>query len=553
MSVKGSSSGHHELKGSSSTENLPLVGNLHKALKVSTPDTYSGERSKLKGFLIQVDLYLTFNSTRFNSETERVLWVVSFLRGDALNWIEGFVIDYMHKTNDRGQIMNNMREETKALFRTYKGFIDKITATFGAVDEEKQAERAIQTLRQRGSCATYTAEFQRYSSKTGWNDDALRAQYYRGLKDSVKDELVKDEKPDTMADMIEMATKIDNRLYERALEKKGFYDTGHRQNQRTPRQQNHWPQPMELDATEKREMSPQVRQKHMQDRTCFNCGKPGHLARNCKGKGRPRQHAGKRGELNATGRGGYNGAMQLNATLQGLEDTSQWEGSQGFEVVNYEEEVTESSSDESSFISEITETEYMKIQILSGTKTAQTLDEANAQRFHEKQKQIEKEYDEGPQTYDRVLQAVRTGFGLLLERKTFVYNLGQAIAKQIREATDAEGLTIKRSQQYQDRLSMNIDYQSYLEAEETRLRKEKEEIQAEIETLRREENVARIDHPRHRELAWSACYTDSCEVHYSSKEGSGYWPRTKTPVYWPGASENLGNRALVLRTKPAKN
>jgi hypothetical protein len=235
MSVKGSSSGNQELRGSSSTDNLPLVGNLHKALKVSTPDTYSGERSKLKGFLIQVDLYLTFNSTRFNSETERVLWVVSLLRGDALNWIEGFVIDYMHKTNERGQIMKDMREETKALFRTYKGFIDKITATFGAVDEEKQAERAIQTLRQRGSCATYTAEFQRYSSKTGWNDDALRAQYYRGLKDSVKDELVKDEKPDTMADMIEIATKIDNRLYERALEKKGFYDTGHRQNQRNLR------------------------------------------------------------------------------------------------------------------------------------------------------------------------------------------------------------------------------------------------------------------------------------------------------------------------------
>jgi hypothetical protein len=49
----------------------------------------------------------------------------------------------MYKTNERGQIIKDIREETKALFRTYKGFIDKITATFGAVDEEKQAERAI--------------------------------------------------------------------------------------------------------------------------------------------------------------------------------------------------------------------------------------------------------------------------------------------------------------------------------------------------------------------------------------------------------------------------
>jgi hypothetical protein len=43
----------------------------------------------------------------------------------------------MHKTNDRGQIIVNIREETKVLFQTYKGFIDKITATFRVVDEEK--------------------------------------------------------------------------------------------------------------------------------------------------------------------------------------------------------------------------------------------------------------------------------------------------------------------------------------------------------------------------------------------------------------------------------
>jgi hypothetical protein len=144
--------------------------------------------------------------------------------------------------------------------------------------------------------------------------------------------------------------------------------------------------------------------------------------------------------------------MQLNATLQGLEDTSQWGGSQEFEMVNHEEgqesEAIESSSDESSFVSEITEEELMEIQILSGTKTAQALDEANAQRYHRKQKQIEEEYNNRLQTYNRVLQAVRKGFGLLLDRKLFVYNLRQAVAKQIREATDVEGLTIRRSQQY---------------------------------------------------------------------------------------------------------
>ncbi|KAH8786825.1 hypothetical protein BGZ57DRAFT_733805, partial [Hyaloscypha finlandica] len=61
---------------------------IHEELKVREPDTYSGERSKLKHLLLQVELYIGFNSTRFASDTEKVAWTVTLLRGPALNWIE---------------------------------------------------------------------------------------------------------------------------------------------------------------------------------------------------------------------------------------------------------------------------------------------------------------------------------------------------------------------------------------------------------------------------------------------------------------------------------
>jgi hypothetical protein len=44
----------------------------------------------------------------------------------------------------------------------------------------------------------------------------------------VKDELVKEEKANALFEMIEKATKIDNRLYERALERKGVYNPKYR-------------------------------------------------------------------------------------------------------------------------------------------------------------------------------------------------------------------------------------------------------------------------------------------------------------------------------------
>jgi hypothetical protein len=46
---------------------------MDKNIKYKVLDNYYKEQSKLKGFLIQVKLYITFNDKRFASETEKVL------------------------------------------------------------------------------------------------------------------------------------------------------------------------------------------------------------------------------------------------------------------------------------------------------------------------------------------------------------------------------------------------------------------------------------------------------------------------------------------------
>jgi hypothetical protein len=59
--------------------------------------------------------------------------------------------------------------------------------------------------------------------RVDWGEKALMAQYYKGLKNIVKDEIARSDRPDDLEDTIKIVIRIDNRIYERVLEKKGSY------------------------------------------------------------------------------------------------------------------------------------------------------------------------------------------------------------------------------------------------------------------------------------------------------------------------------------------
>jgi hypothetical protein len=88
-----------------------------------------------------------------------------------------------------------------------------------------------------------------------WDDFALTAKYYVGLKESVKDELARMERPDELKELVEQSIKIDNRLYERQLKKRKDQPTFFRHKSQAntfrhrPRNQGLYPREMDLDAT----------------------------------------------------------------------------------------------------------------------------------------------------------------------------------------------------------------------------------------------------------------------------------------------------------------
>ncbi|KAH9268314.1 hypothetical protein BASA83_009476 [Batrachochytrium salamandrivorans] len=111
-----------------------------------------------------------------------------------------------------------------------------------------------------------------------WNDSALRVQFYFGLSYEIKDALVHFDTPSTLSLAIQQAIKVDNRLYERRLER-----TERRPPPPSPmvvpppRSSND----MDIDFARRGPLTSEERQQRMSRGLCLVCGQSGHLKANC--------------------------------------------------------------------------------------------------------------------------------------------------------------------------------------------------------------------------------------------------------------------------------
>ena len=80
----------------------------------------------------------------------------------------------------------------------------------------------MERLRQTTTVADYYASFMKEAPLTGYNDTALVNQFYRGLKESIKDTMVNIQRPDTLATMLQAALRFEGRILARMKEWGGF-------------------------------------------------------------------------------------------------------------------------------------------------------------------------------------------------------------------------------------------------------------------------------------------------------------------------------------------
>jgi len=173
-------------------------------LKVSALNVFTDKREKLWAFLIKLKLYIEFNQTKFRSEMNKGLFIVSYLKNAAFNWVDLKLHEFLNKTSKKW--MNNK----KFIFDNYKKFKDELQRAFKVVNEKQTAERQLHILKINKSTAKYAAEFQRIAALMNWDDDALVLQYYWGLNETIKDEIVRMNWPEELQNMINIFINIDS-------------------------------------------------------------------------------------------------------------------------------------------------------------------------------------------------------------------------------------------------------------------------------------------------------------------------------------------------------
>src|SRR5882724_282511 len=197
-------SNSHEAKATAFAEAIGKVlkSNNSSKAKLQELDPFDGSDSrKLRTFILQCKLNFQDCKDLFEDDTDKVNYVLSFLKGTALDCFESAILDPIEPLwlSDFDLFL----EELKANFRTY--------------DPVGEAEAELKGLRMHEShqAMKYFIKFQQLATCIQWGDAALRQQAYNGLTKHIKEHMVHHEKPNTLIGLQKLVQAIDARYWER--------------------------------------------------------------------------------------------------------------------------------------------------------------------------------------------------------------------------------------------------------------------------------------------------------------------------------------------------
>jgi hypothetical protein len=179
-------------------------------IKMNMPKEFDGTRGNVANkFKIACANYIKVNMQGQTDEM-KVLFILSFFTGAVAAWMEP--VQILHNSGNPQARMLNLDV-----------FSSEFDAAFGEVEHAEVYRQKYKQLKQTKSVTEYITEFWLYSSVLGYNENVLKDDFYRGLKDNIKDILMTqnfDRYAVSLDSFMSNVSAIDARLMARDLEKK---------------------------------------------------------------------------------------------------------------------------------------------------------------------------------------------------------------------------------------------------------------------------------------------------------------------------------------------
>jgi hypothetical protein len=262
-----------------SHQEVPATEIPVKEPKITLPEKFDGSRAKFRGFINQLKLTFQMAPSRYATDQVKIATLGSLLTGDALSWFNPFI---EHPESHEGSLSS------------WESFNLALSSAFADSDMASAAEAKIRTLRQgRSPAVAYASKFKQTAADLSWNDVAFISQFKSGLSEDVKDMLVyQDPLPTTLEDFINLAIRLDNRIYERSRDTRAKEDRLNPSFQKTSNYNpgasanpsaSSGPMAMDIDLvrTRREPLSPEERARRFDNQLCMFCGAAGHFKASC--------------------------------------------------------------------------------------------------------------------------------------------------------------------------------------------------------------------------------------------------------------------------------
>ena len=172
-------------------------------IKVKEPNYFNiSNQWKLWGYLLQLKLNFQAKKKSFRSDSNKVNYALSFLKGTALNYLG----PYLTCNLDQGH----------AWLNDYDKFVEELMINFGLYDQVADAEVELEQLvmKDNHKATKFFVDLYWISALLDYNNQALHLKAYLTLLERIKDKLIHFEKPQNLDDLWGLMQKIDQHYWE---------------------------------------------------------------------------------------------------------------------------------------------------------------------------------------------------------------------------------------------------------------------------------------------------------------------------------------------------